>query len=302
MVRYGSQTRLQEDSLSISAPWLAKGAFDLQELQIERRPDSLERLISISEALLDACYTSDLLIVVISDVQSLKKYHYFLSQLGQKRDICFIVNTISHDANAALAHLQTQLEETWPQRTPTLPIRPLIPFSSRKARQALAILESAEVSSSEISQFSAKFTASGVPQISDAILDMVETLRQGGDRVYQTETSLFLALRAAEEALSSTDFAEQEVHTVQQRIQHAQHQLKDQLKSAEDILGFSANGSLALPKPLETEGKEIIAAVMDRRLPWWRLPIGGADDVAAEVSQATGSFYRSAEAKVINNL
>jgi hypothetical protein len=147
--------------------------------------------------------------------------------------------------------------------------------------------------------FSHDFGQSGILSIDDALRrsTAVSIVPGSSERI---ATNLFTAQKATRASLALAADDAQEAQEAFSHLLSTQQRLAHLRKRAERGLGLSSqpDGQMHLTEADMAEGKDAMHKMLERRLVWWKLPLGRADDVFADLQQCSFLFGRSLENKV----
>ena len=236
--------------------------------------------------MVDSIYSSDVVLLCLSDVQDIGHLEGLLNRLGSHPNVVISCNCLYTPTTKAVEDLSLQIQSLSNQDHRRWPV---LALSIKKVEAAHANLDRG-THARDINAYAQAFVASGLSTISDHLEFAIDKSRVDTN----VELSTYVARQASqnlidENAKEQAILAEgQDVVTqLYQKTTATNEKLQTDFKI--DSVEVAEAGS---------QGRPAFEAVLSRRLTWYKLPFGRADDVYGDLVQASHSFFREYENQV----
>ena len=308
---YAEKARLSPHEVKLPSPWLLENKVDIIEIvhggancSLSLSSAALLTLpladVSPLQSSLDALYTSDTLVLLVSEHSNLSRanVHSLLLELSGKPNFILVVNTDGSRAAAARS-LELQVEAIR-----AVEGRPLIfAVSTTQAMDALSALSPDDPSlPPDFERFQNNYVQSGVPELKSLLANTVASLRTpslepGVPSALQLQTASFILDRA----ISAAAFEAARIDDALQQAASDIAALAFVAKEAEKMflaeIGV-VGGSLKVPAAELKKSKEELVELFAGRLAWWKLPLR-VDDITSDVAHTADYYLHPFSAKLI---
>ena len=244
---------------------------------------------------MDGLYQANIVVITMLDSDlTARKYRDLLLRFRRKDGLYLVSNSEPIDDMPAGERQRRQLVKALPElsRTPWVWLH----LRGHKASRALRHFYDPEQTRQDPAVFFAQLAASNVPQISDA-------LRERSDRIFNDPAQL--RKTPAYIAVQASEAAEQSLSGIMNRADEANSKFNGLLEAIErrkraiyQHLDISPSHP---PTKLLQSGaisEDALRTVLAQRLAFWRLPLGRAEDVTAELLPLCKSLFMDYEHQV----
>lgn len=252
----------------------------------------------LPEELLDVIYRSTVVVLALTDVHALADFEPLLNHIKEHPHVIITCDALLMPSGEALNQVHEQLRFLLQRKQLHWPI---LPFHSHYAKKALELVRNPKSASNNLGLFADAFGQAGLVTVSE---QLAFALRQSSAQSETSDVSLparFIADSARGSALELNFASQTKAHEAMNALKVCSGYLASLRSNAETALGLiTANGvqKLDLPESASVQGKAAMEAILAKRLNWWRLPWGRADDIYGDLAQASQSFFRDAENNV----
>lgn len=174
-------------------------------------------------------------------------------------------------------------------------LKTFVPFDSRAAQSALRSVGPASEGSDsgvDLALYSHNLTESRLPSIADAI---VESRLASGDQP-SAAADVYTLSQTSRQLQEAVGLDQQLAASLQQQRHFADSQLNDIF--GEDDLSNPLS-SRSTQEARKEASRAAFQYALQKRLSWWKLPFGRADDVMDELGQAAQVAWRRSESDVL---
>lgn len=253
-------------AISTKSSWLKDNALELVECPLSR-----ETLPQLSHTAVDAVLSSDILLLAFSDADDPQTCAALMQQFRHHPSLLILVNQlVSTRPDSFKAQMATHLSTS-----------STVPVLSFDSRQAFALSEN-----NTLSSYTDDLSSSHTTQVAQSLVNQAASANPS--------SSLRMVLRQAvqviEDARKESTFAIQTSSDACQAATSAVEALHQQ---------SYLNVQPSLPQQAKDHSRAVFEYAFNKRLAWWKLPFGRADDVMAELGQAAQVAWKRSESHTL---
>lgn len=236
-----------------------------------------DNLTSLPEDILDAALSSEILLLSFADTDDPNACASLFKVFRAHPAMLVTCNTLlSSDPSEFKQKLDISFH-----------IPTLLPFDGRAARRAVKSMRPVN-GGADLAEYSFQLTESRAPTIADAL---AECKASSGDAPPYCLTH---SLDALEEIVLS---AQAEALAVTDACTSVRRDAASSVQALRSAVGLAK--PVRLSQYARDQGKAVFDYALRKRLAWWKLPLGRADDVLAELGQAAAVAWRRHESETL---